>query len=235
MSETALATQDEEKTKAVSVAIENGLVRCTSLDEAKRFAAMILQSGMVKGFNSVASILTAIQYGAEMGLQPMQALQNIAMVNGRPSLYGKGLPGVVLSKNIMESFEEWFEGDGDNLTAHCRVKRKGLATERKCSFSVADAKKAGLWGRGTWTAYPRDMMMYKARARAFTLFADVLCGLPVYEDIREIHEQVAKALPKSADPLLKQIGVAEIVKPDAPPVSDADDLAFDGNIPESAE
>ena len=41
------------------------------------------------------NILVAVQWGFEIGLAPMQALQNIAVINGRPSLWGDSLLALV--------------------------------------------------------------------------------------------------------------------------------------------
>lgn len=214
---TALAEQPKETTpeKKAPIQIEGGLVKCQNLDEAYRFANMVLRSGLAPtSFKTPEAILLAMQFGAEIGLKPASSLQNIAVINGRPGLWGKALPGVVLPTGLLEVFDEWIEGEGDNLTACCKVKRKGVARERIERFSVADAKRAGLWGKNTWALYPKDMLKYKARARAFVLFADVLCGLPVLEDIAEVPpaKTEIRQIRNDAkpDPLLKEVG-AEVI------------------------
>src|SRR5690606_17206238 len=60
-----------------------------SLDEAMQFANMLSKSTIVpKDFqNNPGNILVAVQWGMELGLQPMQAMQNIAVINGRPALW----------------------------------------------------------------------------------------------------------------------------------------------------
>jgi hypothetical protein len=198
-----------------SLPMSNGMVQCNSLEDAYRFAKAISASRLApNSFDTPEKILIALQIGAELGLKPMQSLQNIAVVNGRPSVYGKALPGVVLPTGLMEVFEEWIEGEGDNQVARCKLKRKGM-NERVDSFSVADAKKAGLWGKsGPWSSYPREMLKYRARSRGFNaLFADVLCGLHVYEDIQDIPPERRDDTPPPVqeDPLLKQVsGTIEV-------------------------
>lgn len=204
-----MSTELAKEVKA-EIVLSEGQVALRNIDEAYRYALLAHKSGLApKSFNSPEAILVAFMTGAELGLKPQASLQSICVVNGRTSLYGKGLPAVVLNKGVMEKFEERFEGEGDNLTAICTVARKGLKGERTSTFSIADAKKAGLMGKDLYQKYPKDMICYKARARAFTLFSDVLCGMPVYEDMygREntIEHEAVTATVITDDPLLKQI------------------------------
>jgi len=218
-----------------SIQLEGGLVKCSNIEEAYRYASAIVKSGFAPScFKTPEAVMVAVQYGAEVGLKPMQALQSISVVNGRPGLWGKALPGIVLQHGILEKFDEWTEGDGESLVAVCKVKRKGMESERIEKFGVADAKKASLWGKsGPWSQYPKDMLRYKARARAFNaLFADVLCGLPVLEDIQDVPPVRRDDRPAQPidDPLLKKVGTitAEVIK-DVPGQMTLEDLNIDEN------
>lgn len=165
-------------TRAKPVAIE-------TMDDALRYAKVIAASGLLprsfyeaKDGDPTAAAFVAIQLGAEVGLSPMASVQNIAVINGKPGLYGPAMLAVVEASGKLETFEEWLEGDGETLVAYCRVKRVGRP-ERVTAFSWGDAKKANLTGkRGPWAEYPKRMM--QARARSFALrdtFPDVLAGL----------------------------------------------------------
>lgn len=193
--ESAIVIQKEAKIAKIPVKYQNGMVHFENLDEAARFAQCVLASGMApKTMTSAAAILIAMQYGAEVGLKPMQAIQNIAVINGKPGLYGKALPGVVQSTGLLELFEEWHEGKpiDDDWKAVCKVIRRGSDELEKRtrveSFSWAQAKKSGLDKKsGPWQQYPDLMLRYRARGLAFnTLFADVLCGFEVAEVLQDI-------------------------------------------------
>lgn len=228
MSTTAL---EKPEPKVPPIALEGGLVKCNDIGEAYRYANYIVKSGFApQCFKTPEAVLIAVQYGAEVGLKPMQALQSISVVNGRPGLWGKALPGIVLQHGILEKFNEWTEGDGESLIAICEVKRKGMDSVRVEKFSAADARAAGLWKKaGPWSQYPKDMLKYKARARAFNaLFADVLCGLPVLEDIQEVPPVRRDEKPPQQidDPLLKQVGATVVtaeVMPDPVPMREMGD------------
>lgn len=169
----------------------------SSFTEAIKFAETLATSDIVpKDFKGNAgNILVAIQWGLELGLQPMQAMQNIAVINGRPSLWGDAVIGLVRSSPLCEYIYESIEGD----TAICRVKRKG-EEEQQRTFSMAEAKQAGLAGKNVWAAYPKRMLQMRARAFALRdVFPDVLKGLPIAEEVQDYQEK--DITPKAEKPL----------------------------------
>jgi len=93
----------------------------------------------------------------------------------------------VQSSSVCEFVAEQVEGDGDAMVATCEAKRRGYPKSTVVRFSVADAKKAGLWGKtGPWTQYPKRML--QLRARGFALrdaFPDVLKGLVTAEEAQD--------------------------------------------------
>lgn len=136
----------------------------------------------------IANTYGAIVYGNEIGLSVVQALQNIAVINGRPSIWGDAIPGLVYASKLPEYINEWIEGEGDKMEAFCETLRKGEPKAHKVGFSVADAKKAGLWTKpGPWQNTPKRML--QLRARAFCLrdkYPDVLKGLISREEAEDL-------------------------------------------------
>ncbi len=82
---------------------------------------------------------------------------------------------------------ETITGAGDAKVASCTVKRTGYPTAVTRTFSVDDAKKAGLWTKpGPWQTYPDRML--KMRARGFALrdtCSDCLMGLVLAEEAQD--------------------------------------------------
>lgn len=196
-------------------------IEITNMDELWRFATLVAKSGLApKGLQTPEAIFVAAQMGLEIGLPLMAALQNIAVINGRPAVWGDAQLAVVRNTRQLEDFEEWFERGPedkpqrlarnpmdypDDLRAICRVKRKGQEPT-EVAFSVADAKRAKLWEKeGPWTQYPFRML--KARARAFALrdqFGDALRGFQSVEELQDEPKTVAGRV------------VEEAVVPEAP-------------------
>lgn len=170
----------------------------TSLTEAIQFAETLSRSEIVpKDFKGNAgNILVAIQWGLELGLQPMQAMQNIAVINGRPSLWGDAVIALVKGSSLCEYIYETV----DNGVATCRVKRKG-EEEQVRVFTMDDAKQAGLLGKqGPWSQYPKRMLQMRARAFALRdVFPDVLKGMPIAEEVQDY--EIKDITPKPEKPL----------------------------------
>jgi hypothetical protein len=157
--------------------------------------------------------MIAVQMGADLGLKPMQSLQNIAVINGRPSVWGDAALGLVMP--MLERFVETMEGEGDTLTAICTAKRKGWPDETVRKFSVADARRANLWGKaGPWTNYPNRML--QMRARGFCLrdvAADCLMGLILAEEALDIPNEPTLVGASSTEPAKALVIFSQLPEP----------------------
>lgn len=157
-----------------------------NVSEAMQMATMLSKSEMVpKSYKGRAEdILVAMMMGTELGLNPIQALQNIAVINGRPCVWGDAMPALAQNHPAFGGIEETF--DDATMTASCTVWRRG-GPKHTQRFSQVDAVKAGLWGKsGPWQQYPKRML--QLRARGFALrdqFADALAGLVTREEAED--------------------------------------------------
>lgn len=199
-----------------------------SFDDAFRFATMVAASDFApKDFRGKPeSCLLAIQHGSEVGLSPMQSLQSIACINGRPSVWGDAALALVMGSPVCEYVRERVDGEGDAMVATCEAKRRGYPQATTVHFSVVDAKKAGLWGKsGPWTQYPKRML--QLRARGFALrdaFPDVLKGLVTAEEAQDYPTQPEPVTvrPKFDEPQQTVVKLkAEAFKPADDPVGKA--------------
>ena len=158
----------------------------TSFDEVVSFAERAARAGdfIPKDYrNKPDSIILAILKGKELGLPTIQALESIAIVNGRSTVWGDAVPGLCWASGKVQNIEEYFEGtEGtDDYTAVCVATRKG-ASPKTAKFSVRDAKTAGLYGQATHGKYPKRMMQWRARHFAcHDAFPDVLRGIGTRE------------------------------------------------------
>jgi hypothetical protein len=154
-----------------------------TIDEAYRIANAFSKSNFIPQAyrGKPDDAFAAINLGMEIGLPPMRSLQSIAVVNGKPCVYGDAQLALVRSSGTLTLFEESYEGgEGqEDFAAVCKLQRVGDPEPTIEKFTIKDAKMAQLWGKtGTWTTHPKRMMRYKARAFALRdKFADVLLGL----------------------------------------------------------
>ncbi len=148
-------------------------------------------------------IMVGIMQGMEVGLTPMAALQSIAVINGMPSLWGDGALAVVRASGLMVDIKEdvGFDDKGAPEYAVCTVWRVGQATPIERAFTRAQAQKAGLWTKqGPWTQYPQRMLQMRARAWALRDgFADVMRGMAVGEEARDIPRDITPREPQRSD------------------------------------
>lgn len=156
------------------------------------------------------TVFVAICLGREVGFGAMQSVQNIYVVNGRPTIFGDGALGLIQNSGLLAKFEEYKptqalkEGKG-----RCLIQRKG---KKECvyEFTMEQAKTAGLWGKeGPWRNYPGRMFQMRARSLALRdEFADVLKGLAIREEIEDYVDTVAVPIPEP-QPLPEQGGKVE--------------------------
>jgi hypothetical protein len=194
----------------------------SDFDTSLRMAKVIAASGMAPrsyftgNADPVAAVWAAIQLGAEVGLSPMSAVQHVAIINGRPGMFGPAMLAVVERSGLLADIQETTEGEGDGRAAVCIVTRIGRKP-RASKFSVADAKRAKLWGKGgPWSEYPDRMLL--ARARTFALrdvFPDVLLGLSA--SVEELQEIPEASWQPAAAPEIRPVDAVPTPAPQEPP------------------
>lgn len=170
-------------------------------DQLERWAARVASTDFCpKEYRGKPSdVLICAQYAQEIGLGIIEGLRSIAVINGKPSVYGDGLLALCINSPVCEYVKESPILDGaGNITGYvCEAKRKNQ--DAKFSrFTIDDAKKAKLWekrgsgGQDTpWITYPQRML--QMRARGFALrdaFPDVLKGLITREEAQDYPEVI---------------------------------------------
>lgn len=186
-------------------------IRPQSLSEVMEYAKMISKSEMMpKDYrNKPENIVVAIQWGYEVGLNPIQALRNISIINGRPSIWGDAAIALVRASGLLEYCNESVE----NGVAKCTVKRKG-EPEQTRTFSELEAKRAGLLNKqGPWSQYPQRMLQMRARGFALRdVFADVLNGIITAEEAQDTPLDTQERVHIEAEPAPVAIAAAETVE-----------------------
>jgi hypothetical protein len=162
-------------------------------DHYRKIAETFAKSELVpKDYrNKPDNAFIAMAMGYQLGFSVEQSLQNIAVINGRPCVWGDALMALILSHNQLEYVKEQLLSDsnGKVYSALCVIKRKGH-DEHAVEFSLDDAKKANLLGKpGPWTQYPNRMMQLRARGFAIRdKFADALMGIQMVEEVQDYIE-----------------------------------------------
>lgn len=186
-------------TKLMIATSSAGLLVPRSLEEALAIGECYIKSKMVpKWYLTAEAVVVGMQYALELGLKPLSALRQIAVVHGVPSLFGDLPLALCRGSGLLERFQETFldrSGKPINMgnknlgsevyAAVCIVRRRGDGNEVEAFFTMDDAIRAKLTGNGdasAWAKYPKRMLRYRARSQALKeTFPDVLNGLAIGE------------------------------------------------------
>lgn len=203
------------ETKSVEMALtQDGTFQLDTLDRQMAYAQSLMQKGLISDtYKNPSQVVLAIQMAKVMGVDPIIALKQSYVQNGKPMFFGDLPLAVVMASGMVEHFREYFITEeckeicvkNKNLkekawAAVCESKRRGTSGVIETYFSLDDAGIAGLLRNPTWNKYSRDMLMYRARIRNLkTLFAEKLNGvdteaLLLGTDEKETEQERAKSL-----------------------------------------
>lgn len=167
--------QDQGQQVALSETTMNLMEWAQELDAAGRLAGVLCGTDFVpKGLRgNVEATAAAILTGREIGLSPMNALANIFIVQGRPSMYARTMVALVLSHG-----HELERTDATERAVTVRARRKGSQAWQTFTWTIDRAQKAGYLNNAKYKTDPIAMLTAKAQTEACrTMFADVLAGM----------------------------------------------------------
>lgn len=174
-----------EDNKVIPVPVGPKGVELKDIDQMFRFAACYLQSGLAPtNIKNPQQLVIIWAQAAELGLSPMQALSGISVIGNRTGLMGDLALSMVRSSGLLAKRDVKYEGKGDTRVCHVTLQRKG-EEEHTYSFSIEEARQAGIYERNiNYKHYPDRMLYY--RALGFGLrdeFTDVLKGMKITEEL----------------------------------------------------
>ena len=181
-------SENQQQTALAPIAGGSRGLAVTDIDGAIRFATAAYNSGIApSGHKNAQSVFVAMQLGMEMGLPAMAAIQNIMVVNGRPSIWGDAMLAVCRKPGIFDEKEFVEKHSDDGKIASCWVRRLPDGNVICRQYSMEDAKRAGLLGKDNWIKYQKRMLQMRARSWALKdAFPDLLLGLLTVEESQDI-------------------------------------------------
>ncbi len=128
---------------------------------------------------NVPAILACVMAGKEMGLPPMEALNKIDVIDGRPSPSAE-----LMVAMVYRSGHEVYPGDISEESATAigvRFLPDGEKREHSFTFTMEDARRAGLGGKKNWKTYPGPMLYWRAVSQLIRMvFPDVMSAFKAY-------------------------------------------------------
>lgn len=146
-----------------------------SLGDTVRYAELLAKSGLLprEYRQNSSNVLFAVEYGRTLGITPIAAITGIHVIDGKPCA-SAGLMGALVRKAGHK-----LRVSGDDTSAVAQIIRADDPDHTfEVTFTIEDARRADLTGKGNWRKYPRSML----KARAISAVArdaceDVLFGL----------------------------------------------------------
>lgn len=149
---------------------------------AWEMAQIVVKSRMAGSIQNPEAAFMVMALGSDMHMSVSQSLRGIQVIEGKPCPTADCLVACVLRSGLAEYFVE-VETTADRST--WETKRKGEPRPRRSTFSMEDARQAGLIRQGgNWQKYPQRML--KARAKAFLardVYPDLTLGLYTPEEL----------------------------------------------------
>lgn len=198
-----------------------GNIRISNMQEAIQLADRLAHArGFVPASMSQngPAVLAAILTGAELGFGPMESLRSFDMIEGKVSMKAEVMLG---RAHRFGHRTRWLRTD--NEVATISVTLAGQAQpEAPITFSMDDAKRAGLAGKGNWSKHPAAMLRARAASAAIRAHCPEVLGAGVYEsESGELTEGVPTQNVVTAQ-VMSQRTEAPASPPAAPKASPAD-------------
>ena len=151
------------------------------VEEAKKLCKNLMQTPHYRKIGE-EGIFAIVQKSKTVGIDPLEALNG-----GMYFVQGKVEMSASLMNDLIRRNGHSITKDkaSDDTICILHGKRKDNNDTWKESFSIEDAKQAGIY-KNQWLKYPKDMLFARALSRlARQLFPDVIKGCYVEEEIKQ--------------------------------------------------
>lgn len=216
-----------ETTTSALVAQENLNVfgSIQSFEDAQRMAKVFVNSSLVpqqfKG--DLGSCLIALNMANRMKADPLQVMQNIYIVHGKPSFSSSYLIACFNQCGRYSAIRYKFEGEKGTDTWGCKAVATELATGEileGVTVTMAMAKAEGWYNKAgsKWKTMPELMMRYRAATFLIRSVApEIALGFTTTEEVLDITDRAVEVTPTTLADLAKQSMEIEEVEPVAEP------------------
>lgn len=167
----------------------------------KRQLNALIEGGFLPKGCTKEEAFARVVAGASMNMRPIQSLSGIAMINGKPTLHSDSIPCSVMASGLVNGMKYKFTGEGDTLACTFYVRRKGIEDYQEWTYSMEDAKKAGLLSNPVWQKHTKKMLFNRARTWCLrNTFPDVIGNVYTPDEVEDVDfEEIKKDKPVHDD------------------------------------
>lgn len=183
---------------STGLAVIPGPERGLTVAEAQTLANTIAQSGLIPEQlqKRPADILIVLLTGQELGLAPMQAVRSLSVIKGKAVMSAELMVALCKRRSDICEYFRYLDKESTPDKAVYEAKRKGDPEPTKMSFSVEDAKRAGLLGSQTYQKYQANMLRWRCASNlAKVVFPDLVLGVYETSEGEEIAAQEPRITP----------------------------------------
>ena len=143
-------------------------------------ARALFKSGIFPAVKNEFGAYAIVQYGHELGVGPMTALQTMSIVQGRICMAGQMMLAIALRNGVTYEIKK-------HTPEMCEIFFKNGNIHFTSTFTVQEAKQAGIWkAQGGWEKYPQDMLYWRTVTRGLRrVCPDVITGLYAIEELQD--------------------------------------------------
>lgn len=145
-------------------------------DTLQRMSLALYKSGFFGDVKSEAQAIVKVMAGQELGLPPFASMSGIHIIQGKPVL-GANVIATLVKNDPRYNYRPVRHDD----TACTLAWYENGELVGEASFTMEEAKAAGLTNKDNWKKYPSDMLFARAISRGARRFAPgIFGGAPVY-------------------------------------------------------
>jgi hypothetical protein len=199
----------ENTALAVTSTADGVFTGIQQFENAQRIAKALASSALVpkeyQGQTGLANTLVAMEIAGRMNLSPLQVMQNLHIIHGRPSWSSQFIIAMINGCGRFTPLDYNVSGEGDSLS--CFAYATEIATGKELRgpvVTMAMAKREG-WATKSgskWQTMPDLMVRYRAAAFWGRLYVpEFLVGMKTQEEVVDIQEVEVSEQPSIVEDL----------------------------------
>ena len=163
----------------------------------KDLAGISIKSGLLpKAVNTPEKAIIIQMYARANSIDPMVAFSEIYVVNGKPSMSVK-LKMSIVAEKIQGAYVQPVKSSATSCTA---IGYRPGREPMEYTYTIEQAKQAGLTGKDIWRNYPDKMLMWRAcGVICDMMFPDICTMGTAHPDDSEPAIEVEKKEPKKIE------------------------------------